>query len=165
MDNAVTRVLAPGFGPLAVAVSLVQLLGQELEELVGILLLGGNKVLKRLLLTYPKAGEDTGCCVAVSVLQSIELLKHVVHCTAEAVGLLAVGARMAITEVEVPENGVVKEALQDDILVASGAGVVDASQAVGLAGGGGRIGRNVLGILLDGVREHLLVLAFASWSS
>jgi hypothetical protein len=40
---------------------------------------------------------------------------------------VAVVARVAVAEVEVAQDGVVEEALEDDVLVAGGAGVVDAA--------------------------------------
>jgi hypothetical protein len=40
---------------------------------------------------------------------------------------VAIVARVAVAEVEVTQDGVVEEALEDDVLVAGGAGIVDAA--------------------------------------
>jgi hypothetical protein len=45
----------------------------------------------------------------------------------------AVAALVAVAEVEVAQDRVVEEALKDDVLVASGASVIDASEAISLA--------------------------------
>ena len=54
VDDAVARVLAAYLGAFAVAIALMELLGEELEELVSILLLGCDKILERLLLADPE---------------------------------------------------------------------------------------------------------------
>jgi hypothetical protein len=47
---------------------------------------------------------------------------------------------VAVAEVEVAEDRVVEEALEDHVLVAGGAGIVDAAQAARLARGGRGVG-------------------------
>ena len=165
VDDAVARVLAAALGLLAVAVALVEFLGQELEELVRVLLLGRDEVLEGLLLADPEAREDVGGRVAVGALERVEVLEHVVHGAAQAVLRVAVAALVAVAEVVVAQDGVVQEALEDDVLVAGRAGVVDAPEAAGLARRGGRVGRDVGRVVPDGVRrlEQLLVLALAVW--
>lgn len=58
---------------------------------------------------------------------------------------------MAIAEIVIAEDGVVKEALEDDVLITGGAGIVDASQATGLAGRYGCVGRDIRRIIPDGI--------------
>lgn len=89
VDDAVAAVLAANLGLLTVTIALVQLLGEELEELVRVLLLGSNKVLEGFVLGDPEAGEDVGSSVAISHVHTPEVLEHVVHGTAEAVLHLA----------------------------------------------------------------------------
>ena len=48
---------------------------------------------------------------------------------------VAAAARVAVAKVVVAQDGIVKEALEDDVLVACGTSVVDTTQAVGLARG------------------------------
>lgn len=47
---------------------------------------------------------------------------------------------MVIGEVVITQNGVVEEALENDILIAGGAGVVDASKAICAARGHDGVG-------------------------
>lgn len=101
VDDAVAAVLAADLGLLAVAVALVQLLGEELEELVRVLLLGRDEVLERLLLADPEPGQDVRRRVTVSVLDRVEVLEHVVHGAAQAVLRVAAAALVAVAEVEV----------------------------------------------------------------
>lgn len=125
MYDTVAAVLAANLGALAVAVALVQFLSQKLKELVGVLLLGSHQVFKGLILGDPEARQDVSRRVAIGHVSSPEILEHVVHGAAQAILHFAVAARMAITKVEIPENGVVEEALKDDILVAGGPCVVN----------------------------------------
>jgi hypothetical protein len=78
---------------------------------------------------------------------------------------VAVAARVPVAEVEVAQDRVVEEALEDDVLVAGGAGVVDAAQAIGLAGRRCGVGGDVCRVVPDGVRrlEQLFVFPFPSW--
>lgn len=95
----------------AVSVPLVELFSQELEELVGILFLGGNKVLERLFLRNPEPRQYICSGIAVCRLQSIEILKHVIHSTAQTVRDLAVTALVTIAKIEIPKQRIVQEAL------------------------------------------------------
>jgi hypothetical protein len=133
VDDAVAAVLAANFGLLAVPVALVQLLGQELEEFMRVLFFRGHQILKGFFLRDPEPGQDVGCGVAIRVLQGIEILKHVVHGAAEAVRDVAVVALVPVAEVKVAQQRVVEEALEDNVLVASSASVVDATKTVGPA--------------------------------
>ena len=125
VDDALAAVLAARLGAPAVAVALVELFGEELEELVGVLLLCGDEVLKGLLLRDPESRQDVRGRVTVSILDGVEVLEDVVQGAAQAV--LGVAVCVAVAEVKVPEEGVVEEALQYDVLVAGGACVVDAA--------------------------------------
>lgn len=127
MYDAVTAVLAATLGLLAVAIALVQLLGQELEELMGVLLLVRDEGLKGLVLGNPEARQDVGCRITVGRIAAPEVLKHVVHSAAQTVLNLAGGPGVTIAKVKVLEYGIVDKGLQDDVLVTGGACVVDAS--------------------------------------
>lgn len=74
-----------------------------------------------------------------------------------------VGGLVAISEIEVSEEGVMEEALEDDVLVAGCAGVVDAAEAVGAAGGGGCVGGDIAGVVFYGVCEELIMFFLATW--
>lgn len=133
MNDTVAAVVGAALRPFPVAVALMQLLGQELEELVGILLLGGDEVFESLLVADPETGQDISCRVAVRVFDGVEVLEHVVHGAAQAVRNLTTAAGVTVAEVEVTEDGVVQEALEDDVLVACGASIIDATKTAGLA--------------------------------
>ena len=92
-----------------------------------ILLLGGDQVLECFSFADPEPGEDVGCRIAVCVLQSVEVLEHVIHGAAQAVWHFAGAALVAVAEIEIPQHGIVQDALQNDILVAGRAGIVDAA--------------------------------------
>lgn len=107
VNDAIAQMFTSGLRTFAVPVSFVQLLGQELKELVGILLLGGDKVFERLLLGYPECRKNACSSVTISMLQGEELLIHVIHRAAQAVHHLAVTALMAVAKVEVPKKWIV----------------------------------------------------------
>jgi hypothetical protein len=73
---------------------------------------------------------------------------------------------VAVTEVVVAQYGIVEEALEDDVLVAGGAGIVDAPEAGGLARCRGRVGRDVCRVVPDGIRrlEQLFMFPLAVWT-
>lgn len=101
VHDAVAAVLRADLRPLAVPVPLVQLLGQELEELVRVLLLGGHQVLEGLLLGYPECRKNVGRSVTVRILRRVKFLKHVIHGTAQALREFAVAALVAVAEIEI----------------------------------------------------------------
>lgn len=160
MHDAVAAVLAANLWLLAVAIALVKFLSQELKELVSILFFGGYQILKGLLLRNPEPRQDVSGRVAVGVLESIEILEHVVHGAAQAVRNLAVV--VAIAEVKVTEERVMEEALEDNVLVASGSSVIDAAKAVGATRGGCGIVGDVSRVILNGVLEELIMLPLAT---
>ena len=85
VDDAIATVFAAYLGLFAVPIALVQLFGEELEELMRILLLGCDKVLECFLLAEPKSRQNIGCRIPVGVLNGIEVLEHIVHGAAQTV--------------------------------------------------------------------------------
>jgi hypothetical protein len=160
VHDAVAAVLAANLWLLAVAIALVKFLSQELEELVSILFFGGYQILEGLLLRNPEPRQDVSGRVAVGVLESIEILEHIVHGAAQAVRNLAVV--VAIAEVKVTEERVMEEALEDNVLVASGSSVIDAAKAVSATRGGCGIVGDVSRVILNGVLEELIMLPLAT---
>lgn len=159
VDDAVTAVLTPNLWFLPVTVPLVQLLGQELEKLVRVLLLGRDEIFKGFPLRDPESTEDIGRRIAIGVFHGVKVLKHVIHGAGKAVG--GVAARVAVAQVVVSEDGVVKERLENDVLVAGGTCVVDASETVGFAGCCRGVLGDVGGAIFDRIgREELVLLAF-----
>lgn len=68
---------------------------------------------------------------------------------------------MPVAQVEITQDRIVDEALKDDVLVASGAGIVDASQAIGTTWRRNGVGADDLGIFLDGFCKEFIVLSLA----
>lgn len=127
---------------------------------MGILFFGGYQIFEGFLLGNPESGQDVGGRVSVGGLESIEILEHVVHGAAQAVGNLAVV--VAIAEVKVAEEGVMEEALEDNVLVASCTSVIDTAKAVGATRGSCGIVGDVSRVILNGVLEELVVLPLAT---
>ena len=71
---------------------------------------------------------------------------------------VAVVALVPVAQVKVAQERVVKKALKDDVLVAGGASVVNATQAVCTARGYGRVGRVVCREVLNRIGEQFIVL-------
>lgn len=68
---------------------------------------------------------------------------------------------MPIAQVKVTQYGIVNETLEDDVLVASGAGVVDAPETIGSTGSRNGIGTDDFRIFLDGFCQKFIVFSFA----
>lgn len=68
---------------------------------------------------------------------------------------------MAVGEIEVAQQGVVQKALQNDVLVAGGAGIVDTAKTTGSARRQCRVGRDIPRVILERVRKEFIVLALA----
>jgi hypothetical protein len=153
VNDAVAQMLTAGLRTFAVSISFVQLLGQELKELVGILLLGGNEVFERLLLGYPECRKNACSSVTISMLQGEELLIHVIHRAAQAIHHLAITTLVAVAKVEVPEKRIVKKALQNHVLVTRCSSVVNATETVGTTWRSDCVGSDVAGIFLSRVCE------------
>lgn len=111
VDDTVTAMLATYLGLPAISVALMQLLGKKLEELVGILLFGGDEVVEGFVLADPEAGEDVSRCVAVGYLGCVKVLKHVIHGAAEAVLCITATALVSVAKVEISYQGVMQERL------------------------------------------------------
>lgn len=163
MDDTVAAMFTANLGFLSVPVSFVQFFGQELEELVGILFFGGHQILERLLFRYPEARENVGSRVPVGVFERVEILEHIIHGAAEAMGDVAVTALMTITQVEVAEKRVVEKALEDNILVTSRPSIVDAAEAVSPTRGYCGVRRYIARIFLCGVVKEFVMLALSTW--
>lgn len=161
VDDAVACMLTATLGLLPIAVSLVQVFGQKLEEFVGVLFLGRHEILKRLLLRDPEARQNVGGRIAVCAFQRIEVLEHVVHGAAEAVGDGTLAALMAVAQIEVAQERIVEEALQHDILVAGCSCVVYAAKAIRSARCDGRVGGDEARVFFDLVCEQFVVLSFS----
>lgn len=144
------------------AIDLVQLFRQELKELVCVLLLVAGKFLVSLPLREPETGEDIRCGVASSDLLAVEVLKHVVHGAAHAVLDRAVCVLVPVTQVEVPEQGVVHKALEDYVHVAGSPHVVDASEAARTAWGFCCIRRDEPWILLGRFCKEFIMFPLPS---
>lgn len=129
---------------------------------MGILLLGGHQILECLLFRYPETRENVSGCVAVGSFKSVEILKHIIHGAAEAVGNIAVTTLMAVAQVEIAEKRVVEKALEDNILVASRPGIIDATEAVGSTRGCCGVRRNIARVFFYGVRKQLVVLPLST---
>ena len=84
VDYATARVLPSVFLLLVVTIPLVELLGQELEKLVGVLFLCCDQIFKCLLVGNPETGEHVGCRVTVRLLDAVKLLEYVIHGTTDA---------------------------------------------------------------------------------
>lgn len=126
MDDAGAAMLTSYLWFLAITVAFMQLLGQELKELVGVLLFSCDKILERLLFAYPETRKDVSGCVTISIFNGVEILKHIVHGTAQTMWCAAAATLVPIAEIVVSQYWVVKEALKYHILVAGGASIVDA---------------------------------------
>jgi len=62
---------------------------------------------------------------------------------------LTIVTLVPIAEVEVPENGVMQEALQHDVLIARSSGIVYSAKAVGAARCEGGVGADIPCLLFD----------------
>ena len=72
---------------------------------------------------------------------------------------------MTITEVKVAEHRIVKEALQDNVLVACCPGVVDTTETIRLARRSRCVCGDVLRIVFDGVRhEHVILFPLTGFT-
>jgi hypothetical protein len=163
VNDTVTAMLATYLGLLAISVALMQLFGEELEELVSVLFLGGDQVVEGFVLADPEAGEDISRCVAICDLRGVKILEHVIHSAAEAVLRVTAPALMSIAEVEVPYQRVMQECLQNNVLVAGCTGIVDTSKTVGAARGDIGVVGDKSRIVCLGIHEHLVVFPLATY--
>ena len=106
VDDAIAAMLTANFWPLTITITLMKLLCKELEKFVRVLLLGRDEVLKCLFLRNPKPGKNICRRVAICIFQSVEVLEHVVHSTAQAVGDIAIIALMPVAKVKIAQQWV-----------------------------------------------------------
>lgn len=73
------------------------------------------------------------------------------------------GSRMSVAQVKITQYGVVDEALQNDVLVAGSAGIVDAPETISTTRSRNGIGTDNFGVFLDGFCKEFVIFPFAGW--
>lgn len=138
----------------------MEFLSQELKELVSVLFLIAGQLLVGLALGEPETREDVGSRVAGGDLLAVEVLEHVIHGTAQAVLDRAVRILVSVSQIEIPQQRIVHEALEDDVHVACCSHIVDAPEATGTAWGFCCICRDESRVLFGRLGEQFVVFPF-----